>query len=165
MVYSNSRISRWTQASYQWWLPQWNNRSKYQLLNWSISHNLLSYLENIMHQFRIIEAYTQCLQDQLKVLTWSAVWSNRVHSTSRLGELRAKEMCVNYQEPVFHHHGSQNTANVSPHLVFLLRQTRGLCGPIRSTPYPHGLKQTIRINCYKIQNIIIIHIQFLFNQI
>jgi len=31
----------------------------------------------------------------------------------------------------------RNTANVLPHLVWLLRQARGWYGPIRSTPDPH----------------------------
>ena len=41
-------------------------------------------------------------------------------------------------DPVLHHHGSQHTATVSPHLVCLLRQVRGCCGPIRSIKDPHG---------------------------
>ena len=47
-------------------------------------------------------------------------------------------MCLNHQNPVLHHHGSQHTAHVSTHLVCLLRQARGWCVPIRSTPGPHG---------------------------
>jgi hypothetical protein len=85
-------------------------------------------------------------QDQLKGLTWPADWSNRVHSTSRLGEVRVKEVCFNHQDPVLHHHRSQHTANVLPHLVWLLRQARGCCGPIRSTPDPHRALYTIRLD-------------------
>jgi hypothetical protein len=42
-------------------------------------------------------------------------------------------VCFNHQDPVLHHYGSQHTANVSPHLVSLLRQARRCCGPLRST--------------------------------
>ena len=41
----------------------------------------------------------------------------QVHLTSRLGEVRAKEVYFNYQDPVLHHHGSQHTVSVSPHGV------------------------------------------------
>ena len=56
---------------------------------------------------------TQYYQDQLKGFTWPADWSNRVHSASRLGEVRAKEVCFNHHDRV-------------------------LYGPIRSIPNPHG---------------------------
>ena len=45
-------------------------------------------------------------------------------------------MCLSHQDLVLHQDGSQHTANVSTHLVFLLRQARGCCGPIRRTPDP-----------------------------
>ena len=43
--------------------------------------------------------------------TWPADWSDRAHLTTRLGEIRAKVVCFNHQDPVFHHHGLQPTAN------------------------------------------------------
>jgi hypothetical protein len=52
------------------------------------------------------------LQDQLKGLTWPVDWSNRVHSTSRLGKVRAKEVCFNHQDPVLHRYGSQHTPSI-----------------------------------------------------
>ena len=64
--------------------------------------------------------------------------SNRIHSTSRLGEVRPKEVYFIHQDPVLHHHGSQHTANVSPHLVCLLRQATGCRGLNRSKPDPYG---------------------------
>ena len=80
----------------------------------------------------------QCSQDQLKTLVWPADWSNRVHSTSHLGEIKSKEVCFNHQDPVLHHHGLQHTTHVSPYLVYLLRQARMCCGPLRRTPDPYG---------------------------
>ena len=70
------------------------------------------------------------------VLTRPVRWSEKVHSTSHLGEVRAKEVCFNYQDSVLHHHGSQHTVSVSPHLFGFLRQARGCCGPIRRIPGP-----------------------------
>jgi hypothetical protein len=77
---------------------------------------------------------------ELLVLSVGDPWNS---SITRVGTpwWGVTEVCLSHQDLVLHQDGSQHTANVSTHLVFLLRQARGCCGPIRSSRDPHGAGQ------------------------